>query len=79
MAGGAPEAVGHYAITVVCAAYRRGFHAAATSLTEAAQRGCGIQRHGPAIRRGRTVKARNLPTMECVHLSKHLRRELTDA
>jgi len=36
MAGGAPEAVGHYAITVVCAAYRRGFHAAATSLTEAA-------------------------------------------
>jgi len=38
MAGGAPEAVGHYAITVVCAAYRRGFHAAATSLTEAAER-----------------------------------------
>jgi len=37
MAGGAPEAVGHYAITVVCAAYRRGFHAAATSLTEAAE------------------------------------------
>jgi len=37
MAGGAPEAVGHYAITVVCAAYRRGFHAAATSLTDAAQ------------------------------------------
>ena len=36
MAGGAPEAVGHYAITVVSAAYRRGFHAAATSLTEAA-------------------------------------------
>jgi len=32
----APEAAGHYAITVVCAAYRRGFHAAATSLTEAA-------------------------------------------
>ncbi len=38
MAGGAPGAVGHYAITVVCAAYRRGFHAAATSLTEAAER-----------------------------------------
>ncbi len=38
MAGGAPEAAGHYAITVVCAAYRRGFHAAATSLTEAAER-----------------------------------------
>jgi len=37
MAGGAPEAVGHYAITVVCAAYRRGFHAAAASLTEAAE------------------------------------------
>ena len=37
MAGGAPEAAGHYAITVVCAAYRRGFHAAATSLTEAAE------------------------------------------
>ncbi len=37
MAGGAPEAVGHYAITVVCAAYRRGFHAAANSLTEAAE------------------------------------------
>jgi len=37
MAGGAPEAVGHYAITVVCAAYRRGFHAAATSLTDAAE------------------------------------------
>jgi len=38
MAGGAPEAAGHYAITVVCAAYRRGFHVAATSLTEAAER-----------------------------------------
>ncbi len=37
MAGGAPEAAGHYAITVVSAAYRRGFHAAATSLTEAAE------------------------------------------
>jgi len=37
MAGGAPEAVGHYAITVVCAAYRRGFHAAAASLTHAAE------------------------------------------
>jgi hypothetical protein len=33
----APEAVGHYAITVVCAAYRRGFHAAAASLTDAAE------------------------------------------
>ncbi len=37
MAGGAPEAAEHYAITVVSAAYRRGFHAAATSLTEAAE------------------------------------------
>ena len=37
MAGGAPEAAGHYAITVVSAAYRRGFHTAAASLTEAAE------------------------------------------
>lgn len=37
MAGGAPEAAGHYAITVVAAAYRRGFHTAAASLTEAAE------------------------------------------
>ncbi len=37
MAGGSPEAAGHYAITVVSAAYRRGFHTAAASLTEAAE------------------------------------------
>jgi len=37
MAGGAPEAAGHYAITVVSAAYRRGFHLAAASLTAAAE------------------------------------------
>ncbi len=37
MAGGSPEAAGHYAITVVPAAYRRGFHTAAASLTEPAE------------------------------------------
>lgn len=36
-AGAAPEAAGHYALAVATAAYRRGFHAAATSLTQAAQ------------------------------------------
>jgi len=36
MAGGSPEAAGHYAITVVSAAYRRGFHTAAVAMTEAA-------------------------------------------
>ncbi len=38
MAGGPPEAAGHYAIAVVSAAYRRGFHTAAASMTEAAER-----------------------------------------
>ncbi len=37
MAGGAPEAVGHYAITVVSAAYRRGFHLAAAAMTQGAE------------------------------------------
>ena len=36
MAGGSPEAAGHYAITVLSAAYRRGFHTAAASMTAAA-------------------------------------------
>lgn len=36
-AGAAPEAAGHYALTVATAAYRRGFHTAATALTQAAQ------------------------------------------
>jgi replicative DNA helicase len=36
MAGSPPEAAGHYAITVVAAAYRRSFHAAAASMTQAA-------------------------------------------
>jgi replicative DNA helicase len=36
MAGSPPEAAGHYAITVAAAAYRRGFHAAAASMTQAA-------------------------------------------
>jgi len=35
MAGGSPEAAGHYAITVLSAAYRRGFHTAAASMTAA--------------------------------------------
>lgn len=37
MAGGSPEAAGHYAITVLSAAYRRGFHTAAASMTAAAE------------------------------------------
>ncbi len=37
MAGGSPEAAGHYAITVLSAAYRRGFHTAAASMTQAAE------------------------------------------
>jgi replicative DNA helicase len=37
MAGSPPEAVGHYAITVASAAYRRGFHTAAAALTQAAE------------------------------------------
>lgn len=36
MAGSPPEAAGHYAVAVISAAYRRGFHAAAASLTAAA-------------------------------------------
>jgi len=36
-AGAAPEAAGHYALAVATAAYRRGFHTAATALTQAAE------------------------------------------
>lgn len=36
-AGATPEAAGHYALAVATAAYRRGFHAAATALTQGAQ------------------------------------------
>jgi replicative DNA helicase len=36
-AGAAPEAAGHYALAVATAAYRRGFHAAATALTQGAE------------------------------------------
>lgn len=35
-AGAFPEAAGHYALAVATAAYRRGFHAAATALTQGA-------------------------------------------
>lgn len=38
MAGSPPEAAGHYAIAVVSAAYRRGFHTAAAALAQAAER-----------------------------------------
>ena len=37
VAGAVPETVGHYAVAVLSAAYRRGFHRAAQSLTEAAE------------------------------------------
>jgi len=36
-AGATPEAAGHYALAVATAAYRRGFHTAATALTQGAQ------------------------------------------
>jgi len=36
-AGAVPEAGGHYALAVATAAYRRGFHTAATALTQGAQ------------------------------------------
>jgi hypothetical protein len=36
-AGAVPEAVGHYALAVATAAYRRGFHATAIALTQAAE------------------------------------------
>jgi replicative DNA helicase len=35
-AGGVPQAAPHYALAVASAAYRRGFHAAAASMTQAA-------------------------------------------
>ncbi len=37
MAGSPPEAVGHYALAVASAAYRRGFHTAAAALAQAAE------------------------------------------
>ncbi len=37
MAGSPPEAAGHYALAVASAAYRRGFHTAATALAQAAE------------------------------------------
>ena len=37
MAGSPPQAVGHYAVTVASAAYRRSFHTAAAALTQAAE------------------------------------------
>jgi len=37
IAGAAPAAVGHYAVAVLSAAYRRSFHLAAQSLTQAAE------------------------------------------
>lgn len=36
-AGATPEAAGHYALAVATAGYRRGFHAAATALTQASE------------------------------------------
>jgi replicative DNA helicase len=61
MAGSPPEAAGHYAITVVAAAYRRSFHTAAASLTAAAQQLPQAQlfEHLVSIGRGqRTATAR---------------------
>jgi len=37
IAGAAPESVGHYAVAVLSAAYRRGFHQAAKSMAQAAE------------------------------------------
>jgi len=37
MAGSPPQAVGHYAVTVASAAYRRSFHTAAAALTQATE------------------------------------------
>jgi len=37
LAGSSPEMVGHYAVTVVAAAYRRGFHAAGGAIIQAAE------------------------------------------
>jgi len=37
IAGTAPESVGHYAVAVLSAAYRRGFHQAAKSMAQAAE------------------------------------------
>lgn len=37
LVGSSPEITGHYAVTVVAAAYRRGFHAAGAAITQAAE------------------------------------------
>ena len=37
MAGSHPESAGHYALAVVSAAYRRGFHGAAAAMSQAAE------------------------------------------